>query len=321
MNELNYTCNLSAGLRMTPLKAALVQGEANAHTLQIAFEKDDAPYSMDSSATIVGSFIRLDSVASTDDNPTILLQGAVSDGVASVTLSAACYAVVGRFRLMVTATVGEDTTAVLWLEGRVAAGATGTVYDPENVIPDITTVLAKVQDCTNAAASANAAAESATSAAQQFLGKYITDEEKLLLLELLQMGAYRSNTAAQNYSKLYGAWKDDVSALEAQRPRIVSVEADKTTIAVGESVTFTVTQKNAASIRFLVDGTVNERIYDVQQETITFTKQFQSTGSGTRIVVAFQAVDASSNIGLESDSIIITIKEAAQNGVESNPQE
>ena len=43
MNELNYTCNLSAGLRMTPLKAALVQGEANAHTLRIAFEKDGAP--------------------------------------------------------------------------------------------------------------------------------------------------------------------------------------------------------------------------------------------------------------------------------------
>lgn len=181
-------------------------------------------------------------------------------------------------------------------------------------------MLAKVEDCKNAAANANAAAESATSAAQQFLGKYITDEEKLLLLELLQMGAYRSNTAAQNYNKLYAAWKDDVSALEAQRPQIISVEADKTTIAVGESVTFTVTQKNAASIRFLVDGTVNERIYDVQQETITFTKQFQFTGSGTR-VVAFQAVDASSNVGLESDSIIITIKEAAQNGVESNPQE
>ena len=214
MNELNYTCNLSAGLRMTPLKAALVQGEANAHTLKIAFEKDGAPYSMDSGATIVGSFIRLDSVASTDENPTILLQGAVSDGVASVTLSAACYAVVGRFRLMVTATVGEDTTAILWLEGRVAAGATGTVYDPENAIPDITTVLAKVEDCKNAAASANAAAESATSVAQQFLGKYITDDEKLLLLELLQMAAYRSNTAAQNYSKLYAAWKDDVSALE-----------------------------------------------------------------------------------------------------------
>ena len=313
MNELNYTCNLSAGLRMTPLKAALVQGEANAHTLKIAFEKDGTAYSMDSGATIVGSFIRLDIVASTDENPTILLQGAVSDGVASVTLSAACYAVVGRFRLMVTATVGEDTTAILWLEGRVAAGATGTVYDPENVMPDITTVLAKVEDCKNAAASA-------TSAAQQFLGKYITDDEKLLLLELLQMAAYRSNTAAQNYSKLYAAWKDDVSALEEQRPRIVSVEADKTTIAAGESVTFTVTQKNAASIRFLVDGTVNERIYDVQQETITFTKQFQFTGSGTRIV-AFQAVDASSNVGLESDSIIITIKEAAQNGVESNPQE
>ena len=320
MNKLNYTCNLSAGLRMTPLKAALIQGEANAHTLQIAFEKDGAAYSMDSGATIVGSFIRLDSVASTGDNPTILLQGAVSDGVASLTLSAACYAVVGRFRLMVTATVSEDTTAILWLEGRVTAGASSTVYDPENAIPDITDVLAKVNDCKNAAASANAAAESATDVAQQFLGKYITDEQKLLMLELFRTVAYGSNTAAQNYNKLYAEWKDDVSALEAQRPQIVSVEADKTTITVGESVTFTVVQKNAASIRFIVDGAVNEYIYDVQPGTITFTKQFQNAGGGTRIV-AFQAVDASGSVGLESSGIVITIKEAEQNGVESNPSE
>ena len=150
--------------------------------------------------------------------------------------------------------------------------------------------------------------------------KLITSEEKLLLLELLKTAVYQTNTANQNYNKLLSAWQEDVSTLADARPRIVSVEADKTTIAVGESVTFTVTQKNAASIRFIVDGTVNDHIYDVQQETVTFTKQFQFIGSGTRIV-AFQAVDASRNVGLESDSIIITIKEAAQNGVESNPQE
>ena len=321
MIELKYKPDLSRDcLSMIPLKAPLMQGDRNAHTIVITPTKDNQAFSFDAGATIVGNFVRLDDLDENDVEKTLLLTGSVSDGRAILTLPAACYSVVGRFRLLVTATVGEDTTTVLWIEGRVASGKTDAVYDPENAIPDITDVLAKVEDCKKAAASANAAAESATSAAQQFLGKYITDEEKLLLLELLQMGAYRSNTAAQNYSKLYAAWKDDVSALEAQRPQIISVEADKTTITVGESVTFTVTQKNAASIRFLVDGAVNERIYDVQQETITFIKQFQSTGSGTR-VVAFQAVDASSNIGLESDSIIITIKEAAQNGVESNPQE
>lgn len=203
MNELNYTCNLSAGLRMTPLKAALIQGEANAHTLKIAFEKDGATYSMDSGATIVGSFIRLDSVASTDDNPTILLQGAVSDGVASVTLSAACYAVVGRFRLMVTATVSEDTTAILWLEGRVAAGATGTVYDPENVMPDVAGLLTKIDECKAATAAANAAAETANSA-----GSTIA-ETMPILLSLLECGAYISDDANSKFAALKEKW--DVS--------------------------------------------------------------------------------------------------------------
>lgn len=134
-------------------------------------------------------------------------------------------------------------------------------------------------------------------------------EEKLLLLELLKTAVYKSNTANQNYSKLLAAWKSDVSALADARPQIISVTPDKTNIKVGESVTFTVVQKNAASIRFIVDEAVNERIYDVTQETITFTKSFQSAGNGGIRIIAFQAVDSAGNLGLESTKIAITCKE------------
>lgn len=134
-------------------------------------------------------------------------------------------------------------------------------------------------------------------------------EEKLLLLELLKTAVYQSNTANQNYSKLLAAWESDVSALADARPQIISVTPDKTNIKVGESVTFTVVQKNAASIRFIVDEEVNERIYDVTKETITFTKSFQSAGNGGIRIIAFQAVDSAGNLGLESTKISITFKE------------
>lgn len=134
-------------------------------------------------------------------------------------------------------------------------------------------------------------------------------EEKLLLLELLKTAVYQSNTANQNYSKLLAAWESDVSALADARPQIISVTPDKTNIKVGESVTFTVVQKNAASIRFIVNEAVNERIYDVTQETITFTKSFQSAGNGGIRIIAFQAVDSAGNLGLESTKIAITCKE------------
>ena len=134
-------------------------------------------------------------------------------------------------------------------------------------------------------------------------------EEKLLLLELLKTAVYQSNTANQNYSKLLAAWESDVSALADARPQIISVTPDKTNIKVGESVTFTVVQKNAASIRFIVDEEVNERIYDVTQETITFTNSFQSAGNGGIRIIAFQAVDSAGNLGLESTKIAITCKE------------
>ena len=137
--------------------------------------------------------------------------------------------------------------------------------------------------------------------------KLITSEEKLLLLELLKTAVYQSNTANQNYNKLLSAWQKDVSTLADARPKIVSVTPDKTSIVVGESITFTVVQKNAKTIRFIVDDKVNERIYDVTQETISFSKTFQSAGNR---IIAFQAVDDDGNLGLESTRLAISVKEA-----------
>lgn len=137
--------------------------------------------------------------------------------------------------------------------------------------------------------------------------KLITPEEKLLLLELLKTAVYQTNTANQNYNKLLSAWQKDVSTLTDARPQIVSVTPDKTSIVVGESITFTVVQKNAKIIRFIVDEKVNERIYDVTQETISFSKTFQSAGNR---IIAFQAVDDDGNLGLESTRLTISVKEA-----------
>mgnify|MGYP002766649190 CR=1 FL=1 len=134
-----------------------------------------------------------------------------------------------------------------------------------------------------------------------------TSEEKLLLLELLKTAVYQSNTASQNYSKLLSAWQEEVSALANARPQIISVTPDKTNITVGESITFTVVQKNAKSVRFIVDEQVNERIYDVTQETINFSKTFQNAGNR---IIAFQAVDADGNLGMESTRLAISVKEA-----------
>lgn len=139
------------------------------------------------------------------------------------------------------------------------------------------------------------------------ISSMFTSEEKLLLLELLKTAVYQTNTANQNYNKLLSAWQEEVSALADARPQIISVTPDKTNITVGESITFTVVQKNAKSVRFIVDEQVNERIYNVTQETISFSKTFQSAGDR---IIAFQAVDADRNLGLESTRLTISVKEA-----------
>lgn len=103
----------------------------------------------------------------------------------------------------------------------------------------------------------------------------------------------------------------DVETLLNSRPQIISVTPDKTNIIVGESITFTIKQKNSASIRFIVDNVVNERIYDINQETITFTKKFLTSGKNGLRTVAFQAADSAGNLGAESTAIVITIQEGS----------
>ena len=101
----------------------------------------------------------------------------------------------------------------------------------------------------------------------------------------------------------------DVSEPAEAAPTISAISADKTTAALNEKITFTLTVANTTSIRVYIDGSVNRYIYDVTDGTMTYKLSFTDAGSGTR-TVAFEPCRGDV-VGAKTAETVITLAEAA----------
>ena len=97
----------------------------------------------------------------------------------------------------------------------------------------------------------------------------------------------------------------DVSEPSEAAPTISAISADKTSAALNEEITFTLTVKNATSIRVYIDGSVNRYIYDVTDGTMTYKLSFTDAGSGTR-TVAFEPCRGDV-VGAKTTETVITL--------------
>lgn len=100
-------------VKVEDLTGMTFQAESGGHTFEIS-GVDDTGAAVSLSGTVEGRFLRA-------DNAGIIITGTVSGGKASVTLSAACYAVPGRFLLTVYVTSGGQKVAVYAATGSVVA--------------------------------------------------------------------------------------------------------------------------------------------------------------------------------------------------------
>ena len=101
----------------------------------------------------------------------------------------------------------------------------------------------------------------------------------------------------------------DVSEPEEAAPTISAISADKTSAALNEEITFTLTVKNATSIRVYIDGSVNRYIYNVTDGTMTYKLSFTDAGSGTR-TVAFEPCRGDV-VGAKTAETVITLANPA----------
>ena len=101
----------------------------------------------------------------------------------------------------------------------------------------------------------------------------------------------------------------DTSEPTEPAPTISAISADKTTAALNEEITFTMTVKNTTSIRVYIDGSVNRYIYDVTDGTMTYKLSFTDAGSGTR-TVAFEPCRGDV-VGAKTAGMVITLANPA----------
>lgn len=123
---------------MTPiedLQGSAFTNENGGHTFQIS-GVDSNGESLALSGTIAASFLR-------PDQTTVGISGSVSGGVASVTLSAECYGIPGRFGLVVFLTSDGKKTAIYSCVGNVARSSTDAVAP--GVVADVVDLINEIE--------------------------------------------------------------------------------------------------------------------------------------------------------------------------------
>ena len=103
-NIIKRVWNQNRMVNIEALSGMAFQAEDGGHTFEIS-GVNDAGESVPLSGTVAGVFMR-------PDGTDVALTGTASDGVVSVTLSDACYAVAGRFGLTIFVTAGSKKTCV-----------------------------------------------------------------------------------------------------------------------------------------------------------------------------------------------------------------
>ena len=133
------------------------------------------------------------------------------------------------------------------------------------------------------------------------VNRYIYDvptDTSTLTMSFSSMGSNggKRTIAFQAYNGNTPGEKSDVQTITLTKPSVkpqVTVKnIDKTTVGLGENITFTLSIKNATKVLMYIDGSVNRRFENITPDMTeyTFTMAFSSLGNnGGKRTIAFQA--------------------------------
>ena len=99
------------------------------------------------------------------------------------------------------------------------------------------------------------------------------------------------------------------------KPQVTVKNIDKTTVGLGENITFTLSVKNATKVLMYIDGSVNRRFEDITLDMTeyTFTMSFSSLGSnGGKRAIAFQAYNGTT-AGEKTSERVVTVANESPN--------
>ena len=99
------------------------------------------------------------------------------------------------------------------------------------------------------------------------------------------------------------------------KPQVTVKNIDKTTVGLGENITFTLSIKNATKVLMYIDGSVNRRFENITPDMAeyTFTMSFSSLGSnGGKRAIAFQAYNGTT-AGEKTSERVVTVANESPN--------
>ena len=132
----------------------IASGDVSGNRYGVRLLRGGEPVSM-SGAACVGYFIRPDGI-------TLVINGAVENGIAYVELPAAAYAVGGNFTLAVKITGTGFAETMRIIDGTVVLTTTGAISDPASEVPSLADLMAVIGRAETAAATINNLSVSAT---------------------------------------------------------------------------------------------------------------------------------------------------------------
>ena len=154
------------------------------------------------------------------------------------------------------------------------------------------------------------------------VNRYIYDvptDTSTLTMSFSSMGSKggKRTIAFQAYNGNTPGEKSDVQTITLTKPSVkpqVTVKnIDKTTVGLGENITFTLSVKNATKVLMYIDGSVNRRFEDITPDMTeyTFTMSFSSLGSnGGKRAIAFQAYNGTTAGEKTSDRVVTVANES-----------
>ena len=154
------------------------------------------------------------------------------------------------------------------------------------------------------------------------VNRYIYDvptDTSTLTMSFSSMGSNggKRTIAFQAYNGNTPGEKSDVQTITLTKPSVkpqVTVKnIDKTTVGLGENITFTLSVKNATKVLMYIDGSVNRRFEDITPDMTeyTFTMSFSSLGSnGGKRAIVFQAYNGTTAGEKTSDRVVTVANES-----------
>ena len=156
------------------------------------------------------------------------------------------------------------------------------------------------------------------------VNRYIYDvptDTSTLTMSFSSMGSKggKRTIAFQAYNGNTPGEKSDVQTITLTKPSVkpqVTVKnIDKTTVGLGENITFTLSIKNATKVLMYIDGSVNRRFENITPDMTeyTFTMSFSSLGNnGGKRAIAFQAYNGTT-AGEKTSERVVTVANESPN--------